>query len=130
MLHGNLSAMPIEDLWELHEKIRVILEQKMIEQRRALDQRIRLLNPRNLSKPQPAVAVKAESNQSGKFFRRPYPEVKPLYRNPDEPTETWSGRGNKPRWLAAKIKAGKSASDFLITAQPGPARRARDRKRP
>jgi DNA-binding protein H-NS len=36
------------------------------------------------------------------------------YRNPDNPAETWSGRGLPPRWMAAQIKAGKAKEDFLI----------------
>jgi DNA-binding protein H-NS len=36
------------------------------------------------------------------------------YANPDNPSETWTGRGRKPRWLAAKIKAGEKIERFLI----------------
>src|SRR5580658_35981 len=34
---------------------------------------------------------------------------------PDNPAETWAGRGLKPRWLTAAIKSGKKVEDFLIT---------------
>jgi DNA-binding protein H-NS len=44
--------------------------------------------------------------------------VAPKYRNPDNPSETWAGRGLKPRWLAAAIKEGKKIEDFAIAA-PG-----------
>jgi DNA-binding protein H-NS len=40
--------------------------------------------------------------------------VAPKYRNPENPAETWAGRGLKPRWLAAAIKGGKEQDDFLI----------------
>jgi DNA-binding protein H-NS len=40
--------------------------------------------------------------------------VAPKYRNPENPAETWAGRGLKPRWLTAAIKAGKKPDDFLI----------------
>jgi DNA-binding protein H-NS len=40
--------------------------------------------------------------------------VAPKYRNPDNPTETWAGRGLKPRWLTAAIKGGKKLEDFAI----------------
>jgi DNA-binding protein H-NS len=43
-------------------------------------------------------------------------KVAPKYRNPDNPKETWSGRGMQPRWLAEQVKRGKSAADFLISA--------------
>jgi len=36
------------------------------------------------------------------------------YANPDDPTQTWSGRGRQPKWLVAKIKAGNRIDRFLI----------------
>ena len=30
-------------------------------------------------------------------------EVKVKYRNPDNPDETWSGRGRPPQWMQAKL---------------------------
>lgn len=39
----------------------------------------------------------------------------PKYRDPVSGS-TWSGRGRKPRWLEAAIKAGHSADSFLIGA--------------
>jgi len=36
------------------------------------------------------------------------------YMNPDNPAETWSGRGRKPKWLVAKLDKGKKQSDFAI----------------
>ena len=39
--------------------------------------------------------------------RRPYPRVLPKFRNPLEPSETWSGRGKKPRWMTKLLKSGR-----------------------
>jgi DNA-binding protein H-NS len=36
------------------------------------------------------------------------------YANPADKSDTWSGRGRKPRWFAAALKAGKSPSDMAI----------------
>jgi DNA-binding protein H-NS len=41
-------------------------------------------------------------------------KVAPKYRNPENPAETWAGRGLKPRWLAAALKSGKKLDDFMI----------------
>lgn len=41
-------------------------------------------------------------------------KVKPKYRKPKNPGETWSGRGRQPRWFAAAIKVGKKGSTLLI----------------
>ena len=36
------------------------------------------------------------------------------YVNPDDPNETWTGRGRKPRWLTAKLQDGAKIEKFLI----------------
>ena len=38
----------------------------------------------------------------------------PKYRNPMNPEQTWTGRGRKPRWIEAALKAGKSLDDMAI----------------
>ena len=41
-------------------------------------------------------------------------KVAPKYRNPAKPSETWTGRGKQPRWLAAETSKGRKVEDFLI----------------
>lgn len=37
------------------------------------------------------------------------------YRNPENASEVWAGRGNRPRWLVAALKGGrKKLSDFAV----------------
>lgn len=36
------------------------------------------------------------------------------YVNPADSSETWSGRGRKPRWFAAGLAAGKTPEDMAI----------------
>lgn len=36
------------------------------------------------------------------------------YANPANPSETWTGRGRKPRWFDAAIKAGKKPEDMTV----------------
>ena len=38
----------------------------------------------------------------------------PKYATPADPSDTWSGRGRKPRWFEAALKAGKSPEDLSI----------------
>jgi DNA-binding protein H-NS len=40
--------------------------------------------------------------------------VAPKYRNPDDPAQTWTGRGRKPKWMQAKIDSGSKPEDFAI----------------
>ena len=36
------------------------------------------------------------------------------FANPDDRSETWTGRGRKPNWLVAKLKRGAKMTDFAI----------------
>jgi len=36
------------------------------------------------------------------------------YANPDDRTQTWTGRGRKPNWLIARLKKGQKLEDFSI----------------
>jgi DNA-binding protein H-NS len=36
------------------------------------------------------------------------------YANPEDSSQTWTGRGRKPNWLVAKLKRGASMSDFAF----------------
>ncbi|MBK4214708.1 H-NS histone family protein [Paracoccus caeni] len=39
-------------------------------------------------------------------------EVK--YRNPEDATQTWTGRGRKPLWMEKALKAGKKLEDLSV----------------
>ena len=43
--------------------------------------------------------------------RTPLP---PKFKNPENPSETWSGRGRQPEWYKKAIEAGKSPADMSI----------------
>lgn len=36
------------------------------------------------------------------------------YANPDDSSDTWSGRGRKPRWFEAALRAGKKPEDLSV----------------
>jgi DNA-binding protein H-NS len=38
----------------------------------------------------------------------------PKYANPDDPSQTWTGRGRKPNWLVAKVKKGAKLESFSV----------------
>jgi DNA-binding protein H-NS len=44
-------------------------------------------------------------------------KVLPKYRNPDNPEETWSGRGRQPKWVQAALAEGQRLEDFAIPAE-------------
>lgn len=38
----------------------------------------------------------------------------PKYRNPENPAETWTGRGRKPKWILAALERSADLSDYEI----------------
>lgn len=36
------------------------------------------------------------------------------YAHPDDASQTWSGRGRRPRWVTEQLDAGRSLDDFKI----------------
>ena len=55
----------------------------------------------------------AELTGAPALVRKRSPAV-PKYANPADPADTWSGRGRKPRWFEAALKAGRQPEDMAI----------------
>jgi DNA-binding protein H-NS len=49
-----------------------------------------------------------------KQFKGKGKKVQPLYHNPADKTQTWTGRGRQPKWIADGIVDGKRLADFRI----------------
>ncbi len=52
---------------------------------------------------------------------------KAKYSNPENPTQTWSGRGQQPKWVKEALAKGKTLEEFL-TQQPEPAAKEQERE--
>src|ERR1700724_2207916 len=103
-MNMNLKSMSIDALMGLRGKIDAVLTGKVTDERRTLESELAKLD-----------RFQAGSGRSkGAFGRGARGKVAPKYRNPENPSETWAGRGLKPRWLAAALKSGKKLDDFLI----------------
>ncbi|RYH51945.1 MAG: H-NS histone family protein, partial [Alcaligenaceae bacterium] len=67
-----------------------------------------------LNQSEPPMAEAREASLRKRSLRRKYPKVLPKYFNPSAPTETWSGRGKRPRWLALALEEGHVIDEFKI----------------
>lgn len=61
-----------------------------------------------------AAPVATRAKASRKPSKMAGTKVAPKYRNPENASETWSGRGKQPRWLQAYTSAGRVLDEFLI----------------
>jgi DNA-binding protein H-NS len=114
----NLKSMTIDALVGLKGRIDAVLASKVSEERRALESELAKLTRYDNS------GVRSKS--AGRGARG---KVAPKYRNPENPSETWAGRGLKPRWLAAAIKSGKKLEDFSISSPAKKQRKKRGAKK-
>jgi DNA-binding protein H-NS len=103
MKYGDVEILPTEELRVLHQKVTTSLKAKIIAEKKVLEDRLSQPNGRfrwsRLAKLRSAGLVQL-------FFKK--------FRNPEQPSETWTGRRNKPRWLTAQLELGKQIDDFRI----------------
>ena len=103
----NLDAMSIDEMWQLHEEIGRVLSVRLTSEKSELERRLaQLRREKETLQLDPVATLKGE--------RRKYPRVHAKYRNPNVPSETWSGRGKQPRWLSAALKTGHTIEEFVI----------------
>lgn len=109
----DLVSMQFDELWRLHEEVTKVLAVRIVAEKRELEKRLAQIN-------RSALATTADAAKQPSAFvadrppRRRYPRVLPKYRNPSSPSETWSGRGKTPHWLANALKKGRKIDDFRI----------------
>ena len=94
---------------------------KLLMARGRIDTEIELRSARERSRLIKAIGelrTGAAAQSSAARIARPHAlkgkKLPPLYRNPKNRKETWAGRGNRPRWLAAALKGGKKLEAFAI----------------
>jgi DNA-binding protein H-NS len=96
----NLKSMSLDKLVHLRNRVEAALGTRVAQERRMIESK--------LGKLTRAGEGRGRGLAGGK--------IPPKYRNPDNPSETWAGRGLKPRWLTAALKAGKKMERFAIAA--------------
>jgi DNA-binding protein H-NS len=101
----QLGSMNFDELLALKGKVEAAISSRVLQERKRLTeslQRLDALEVKSARKPR-----RAKTN--GK--RR---ALAPKFRNPAKPSETWAGRGNRPRWLIAALKSGKKLEAFAV----------------
>lgn len=100
----NLETMSRDELTELRrsvEKALATVDERRKAEARAAAERAAREHGYSLDE------VLVETKKSGK--KNP-----PKFRNPEDPRQTWSGRGRQPAWIKEAIDAGKPLDDFAI----------------
>lgn len=103
---NEMSVLQLESLKKEADLLIVVKKEQAIEQ--AYEQVIAIAASVDLTIEQ-LLDYGVQKRKTG--LRKP---VAPRYRNPENPTETWTGRGKKPRWLVAQLGKGADINDFTI----------------
>lgn len=105
MASVNLDKMSLKDLLELEGR---------------LSKAISMARERDRSEAKQKLAALAEdygftvNELFSSAGRGRGSKVAVKYRNPDNSSETWTGRGRKPKWLSAKLAKGAKINDYEI----------------
>jgi DNA-binding protein H-NS len=113
-----LKAMPISRLEKLKGDIDKVISTKVAERRQELELQLSALSGHE------------RAGKGGRGASMRGRVIAPKYRNPDNPSETWSGRGLKPRWMSALLKErGRKVEDFLIVGKSSAASSAKQARK-
>jgi DNA-binding protein H-NS len=103
----ELEGMTVKELRGLKEKIDIAIVER--EKTERADLRIKM---EALAAASGLTLDDVLGSRRGKGSRG---QVAVKYRNPENPAETWTGRGRKPNWLSEKLsRRGVKIEDFAV----------------
>ena len=101
----NLGAMSLADLRDLQKSMAKAISTFEARQKAEAREKVEML-AKDLSFTLAGLADLEEPK------RKRAPSTK-IYRHPENPTLTWSGRGRKPGWFADHVDASKAPEELL-----------------
>ena len=113
----SLASMGVDALIKLRDDVTAMLSQKTSELKKQLER----LEGGGWGERRGRGVARGRSLKGGK--------LPPKYRDTQDPSLVWAGRGARPRWMEERIKAGAKQEDFLI-AGAETARTSRKRAAP
>ncbi|KAB2937855.1 MAG: H-NS histone family protein [Hyphomicrobium sp.] len=99
----NLTKLSYAELLKLEERLAVAIAEKRAAEASATKDQLRAMAEK--------AGFRVEELFGKRGGRRPR-EAK--YRNPNNPSQTWSGRGRKPNWLVDAVKKGAKVDSFAV----------------
>ena len=101
----NVDKLPLKELLDLEARVKkAIVTAREREKSEVRQEMMALAAKRGLSITD--VFGMGRGTKGGK--------VAVKYRSPDNPDDTWTGRGRQPKWLVAALKKGAKLDDFTV----------------
>jgi DNA-binding protein H-NS len=94
----DYKDLPYEELKSLHREIGALVVHKRAEALEELQARVNALG---------FTVEDLVPKRNGKH-------VTPKYRDPENPPNAWSGKGQRPQWLKDALESGRELKDFRV----------------
>lgn len=103
MTEIDLSNFPTPELKELAKSIHKELKHREVEDRKKVKEQIKELAASIGMTPEEILGIESARNATAE---------EPKFRNPDNPEQTWTGRGKRPNWVNEALAQGKSLEEL------------------
>lgn len=101
----NVDKLPLKELLDLETRVKkAIVSARDREKNEVRQEMMALAAKRGLSLTDVFGGQRATKGS----------KVAVKYRSPDNPDDTWTGRGRQPKWLVAALKKGSKLADFAV----------------
>jgi DNA-binding protein H-NS len=104
-LNEIYASMSIEELVAAQASLGKLIEVRRVENRSKA-----IAAAREAAK---ALGFSVEELFGGEAAKKAAGKVAQKYANPTNPSQTWSGRGKRPKWVSAALEAGLTKDDLL-----------------
>lgn len=101
---AKIETMSLKELVALESKIKAAMESARAKGKAEIKHKVSALAQAHGFSVSELFGVRGKAKSKGAA----------RYANPDDPSQTWTGRGRKPDWLRAYLKKGKKQDDFAI----------------
>ncbi len=109
-----IKEMSLEELVALQKEVSQLITQKQADQKHKLAEQFKELAEKSGLELGGITWTEEEGEKAPKKSERKKKKYHPKYRNPENPEQTWTGLGMKPRWVRALLEQGKTMDDLLI----------------
>lgn len=104
MASVNVDRLSLKDLLDLEVRVQKAISAARERERAEVKQKVESLVS--------SAGFSVSDLFGGRGPGRPSKSSSAKYVNPENRSETWTGRGRKPNWLVAKLAKGASMEDF------------------
>ncbi len=102
----KLKDKTLKELQTIQDEIQILIQIRLEEEKNSFLKEVKDLAKQKGLSDEEVNALFDTSKRKGSLL--------PKYRNPEDPTKTWSGHGRKPQWFQDQVSKGTNKDDMLI----------------